>query len=75
VKVFVDDRFDMFPVPLLEDHNSLIQGAPTWDTILQKYKPTAVMWAPSDPLGQFLAASDHWRIVYSDQEFLIAVPR
>ena len=75
VKVFVDDRFDMFPTSVLEDFNSLNAADPTWDTILQKYKPTAVMWAPNEPLGQFLAASDRWRIVYSDQEFLIAVPR
>jgi hypothetical protein len=75
VKVFLDDRFDMFPVPVLEDHNSLIQGQPSWDTILQKYNPTAVMWAPNEALGQFLASSDRWRVVYTDQEFLIAVPR
>jgi hypothetical protein len=75
VKVFVDDRFDMFPVQLLKDFNSLGEGVPTWDTILQKYNPTAVLWPPKEPLGQFLAASDRWRIVYTDPEFLIAVPR
>lgn len=75
VKVFVDDRFDMFPKQVLEDHNSFVAGDPTWDTILQRYKPTAVVWAPNEPLGQFLAASDRWRVVYTDQEFLIAVPR
>ena len=75
VKVFVDDRFDMYPVSVLEDFNSFNSASPSWDTILGKYNPTAVLWAPSEPLGQFLAASDRWRVVYSDQEFLIAVPR
>ena len=31
--------------------------------------------ATDEPLGQLLATSARWRIVYSDQEFLIAQPR
>ena len=75
VKVFVDDRFDMFPVQVLEDFNSFNAADPKWDSILDSYHPTAVMWAPNEPFGQYVAASDRWRVVYSDQEFLIAVPR
>ena len=75
VKVFVDDRFDMFPIQVLEDFNSFNAADPNWDAILDTYHPTAVMWAPNEPFGQYLAASGRWRVVYTDQEFLIAVPR
>jgi hypothetical protein len=34
-----------------------------------------VLWPTKEPVGQYLAASDRWRVVYTDEEFLIAVPR
>src|SRR5207253_9923191 len=36
VKVFLDDRFDMFPTSVVEDFSSLNRGAPSWDTTLEK---------------------------------------
>jgi len=75
VKVFVDDRFDMFPTSVLEDTFALNRGSPTWETSIDAYHPTAVLWPTKEPVGQYLAASDRWRVVYTDEEFLIAVPR
>ena len=75
VKVFIDDRFDMFPTSVLEDTFALNRGSPTWETVIDAYHPTAVLWPTKEPVGQYLAASPHWRVVYTDQEYLIAVPR
>lgn len=75
VKVWLDDRFDMFPTAVLEDFAALNRADPSWDVTLDKYHPTAVLWPTSEALGQYLAASARWRIVYTDQEYLIAVPR
>ena len=75
VKVFLDDRFDMFPTSVLEDFNALNRGSPLWDSTLATYHPTAVLWPTKEPVGQYLAASPRWRVVYTDQEFLVAVPR
>ena len=36
---------------------------------------SAVLWPTDEPLGQLLAVSPQWRVVYTDQEFLIAEPR
>jgi hypothetical protein len=75
VKVFFDDRFDMYPSSLVEDFVVLSNGGPGWEQVLEKYRPTAVLWRSAEPLGQLLTDSSRWRVVYSDQEYLIAVPR
>ena len=43
--------------------------------MLDRNGATAVLWAVDEPLGQLLAVSPRWRVVYTDQEFLIAEPR
>jgi len=75
VKVFIDDRYDMYPVAVVDDFALLNKGAPGWDEVLVRNAATAVLWRIDQPLGQLLAVSPRWRVVYSDQEFLIAEPR
>ncbi len=75
VKVFMDDRFDMFPETVVNDFITLNGGAPGWQEVLDRNQATAVLWAVDKPLGQLLAVSPQWRVVYSDEKFLIAEPR
>jgi hypothetical protein len=75
VKVFFDDRFDMYPKKVLEDFDALNRGSPSWDRIIDSYRPTAVLWPTKEAIGQYLASSPRWRVVYTDEEYLIAVPR
>ena len=74
-KVFLDDRYDMFPASLVEDFVVLNDGSAGWQAVLDRYGTTAVLWQTGEALGQHLAESPRWRVVYTDQEFLIAVPR
>jgi hypothetical protein len=75
VKVFLDDRYDMFPAKVVEDFSDLNNGHGGWQAILDENHTTAVIWPSEQALSQLLAESPRWRILYSDQEFLIAVPR
>jgi hypothetical protein len=75
VKVFLDDRYDMFPETIINDYVVLNRGGPGWQEVLDRYGATAVLWPVDQPLGQLLAASPNWRVVYTDQSFLIAEPR
>jgi hypothetical protein len=75
VKVFIDDRYDMFPTQVVDDFSTLNEGASGWEEVLARYDTTAVLWPTKEPLAQLLAISPHWHVVYSDQEFLIATPR
>ena len=60
---------------IVDDFTTLNKGEAGWDTALDAYHPTAVLWRSHEALGQLLADSPRWRIVYSDQEFRIAEPR
>jgi hypothetical protein len=75
VKVFLDDRYDLFPASVVEDFTLLNNGRIGWNDVLDRYETSAVIWPTNEALGQLLADSPRWRIVYSDQEFLIAIPR
>ncbi len=75
VKVFIDDRYDMFPDSVVNDFLVLDKGGPGWQEVLDRWNTTAVLWKTSEPLGQLLAISPRWRVAYSDQEFVIAEPR
>ncbi|MEY2430956.1 MAG: hypothetical protein QOC92_681 [Acidimicrobiaceae bacterium] len=74
-KVFLDDRYDLFPASLVDDFNLLNNGKAGWSDVLDRYHPSAVIWPTSEALAQLLAESPRWRVVYTDQEFLIAQPR
>ena len=75
VKVFLDDRYDLFPESVVEDFTLLSNGEIGWNDVLNSYQTSAVIWPSNEALSQLLAESPRWRVVYSDQEFLIAVPR
>jgi hypothetical protein len=75
VKVFLDDRYDLFPASLVDDFTLLNNGRTGWNDVLDKYRTSAVLWPANEALAQLLADSPRWRVVYTDQEFLIAVPR
>jgi hypothetical protein len=75
LEVFMDDRYDMFPATVVNDYITLLHGDPGWQEVLDRNGATAVLWAVDEPLGQLLAVSPRWRVVYSDQHFLIAEPR
>jgi hypothetical protein len=73
-RVFMDDRYDMFPSPIPEDYIDLLrrQG---WKEILDRYEPTAVLWDRETQLGQILPEADDWGVVYADDLWLVACPR
>jgi hypothetical protein len=75
VKVFIDDRYDLFPASVVDDFTLLNNGRTGWNDVLAKYHTTAVIWPTNEALAQLLADSPRWRVAYTDQEFLIAVPR
>jgi len=74
-KVFMDDRYDVFPAQVVEDFGDLKDGTSDWDDILRRYDATAVLWPTDEPLAPLLAQAPDWRVVYSDEEYLIAQPR
>lgn len=74
-RVFLDDRVDMFPIPLLRDYLTLNDGGAAWRTVLDRYDTDLVVWDRGSPFATVLVESPDWRIVYSDQHAIVACRR
>jgi hypothetical protein len=73
-QVFVDDRFELIPVDVIEDSRTLMAGSPGWDDALERYDPDAVVWEVDSPLAELLAGDERWRVGYTDDKWIVAVP-
>lgn len=75
VKVFFDDRFDMYPRAVISDALRLLDGAEGWDDALDRHRVDVVLWRKGPPLSSLLAVHPAWRIVRQDDAWIIAVRR
>lgn len=73
-RVFIDDRIEVIPAPVVHDFAALLAGDPSWEPILEGYEPEAVLWEADKPLAELLAEDDSWEIAYRDDAFIVAVP-
>lgn len=73
VRTFIDDRVDMYPVPLIHDYVTLIRPGADYDAILDRYDTTAVLWDWDSPMGRHLSKSPNWRVVRRDDTWIVAV--
>ena len=72
-KVFIDDRYDMYPRPVINAFFDLENGAPGWAKHLDDYKVNVVLWDRDKPLSQYLAQDSHWHRTYRDKNYVIYV--
>ena len=75
VKVFVDDRAEMYPKAVYDDFITVLAAKPDWEAALQRRAVTAVIWPADGPLTSVLSESSHWSIVYRDRNWIVARPR
>ena len=71
--VFMDDRFDMYPLPVNRDFRTLSYGAPGWDRVLRERDVEVVVWARDGVLPQLLRREGGWRVTYEDRHFVVLV--
>lgn len=65
-RVFIDDRYDMYPVRLSKEYFLLSEGAPGWASVLTEHGVDVVVWRPKAPLPQYLAFAPGWTRIYQD---------
>ncbi len=70
-QIFLDDRYDMFPLKVIDDYNTVADGKPDWQQVLDKYHVQVVVWQPQRALSQLLAESAGWRRVYHDHTAVV----
>jgi hypothetical protein len=65
-KVFIDDRFDMYPRHVISDYFSVAKGEPGLERILNRYDIEVVVWPSTTPLAAILNESPRWRRLHRD---------
>ena len=74
VQVFMDDRYDMFPRPVVDDYIDLVRGNGEWTEIAARWDADAVLWDEDTDLYDRLEAAEDWDVVYRDDTWIVAVP-
>jgi hypothetical protein len=64
-KVFMDDRYDMYPTSVIYDYFKILEGKPGWDKVLDKYQVETIVWPAKSAFGSLLDESSQWKRVYA----------
>jgi hypothetical protein len=70
-RVFVDDRYDMFPLAVSDDYAHLLKGNPDSLEVLDRRKVDVVLWDKSLPLVGTLNATGKWQEVYRKGDWVV----
>jgi hypothetical protein len=70
VKVFVDDRFDMYPLSVSRDYDQLLGARSGALDVLDRRQIDVVLWQKKLPLVTLLEAKG-WRETFSDKEYVV----
>ena len=65
--VFVDDRFDFYPLPVLQDHRTLIFGGDYAD-VVDRNDADVVLWGSSGEFADWLRDNEEWIVGYEEDE-------
>ncbi len=71
VKVFIDDRYDMYPEKVSKDYRDLLNGRPQWQAILQSRQVDVVLWDRELPLTSLLRSSGQWQEVFAEDDWVV----
>ncbi len=65
-RVFIDDRYDMYPRSVIFDYFTLTEGRSGWSRILDTYGVDVVVWGKDSSLAALLDQSSGWTRVHRD---------
>jgi hypothetical protein len=72
-RVFMDDRFDMYPMSVVRDFRTVNSGAEGWDRVLSRRDVEVVVWERDRVLSQLLLEHDQWQVSHRDADYLVFV--
>jgi hypothetical protein len=72
-KVFIDDRYDMYPESVIYDFFELSVGGRRWERILDRYDVETVVWGRGAALVQYLEQSGDWTRIHRDAGWVALV--
>jgi hypothetical protein len=71
--VFLDDRYDMFPVEVIDDFMLISRGQPGWDRLLDRYDVETIVWPADRAFVGLLRASGEWTEIHQDKTWVAFV--
>jgi hypothetical protein len=72
-KVFVDDRYDMYPRPVLDDYIRFSDADERWPDILDRNRIDVVVWKPKQAIVRLMKAGPGWAEVHRDKQAVVLV--
>ncbi len=69
-RVFVDDRFDMYPLSVSKDYDTLLAARAGLTSVIDQRQVDVVLWHRKLPLVQFLLASG-WRETFGEKDYVV----
>ncbi|TMK86390.1 MAG: hypothetical protein E6G57_12365 [Actinobacteria bacterium] len=70
-RVFVDDRYDMFPLSVSNDYEALLKGNQDSLAVLDRRQVDVVLWDKSLPLVTTLRATGKWQQAYKKGDWVV----
>ena len=71
VRVFIDDRYDMYPTDVSRDYRRLLGGAPQSLDILDERRVSVILWDKDQPLPNLLRLSGRWEEIHASDDWLV----
>ena len=72
--VFMDDRYDFFPLAVIDDHSALYFGG-EFAEILDRHDADAVLWNSEGLFADWLRSGDFgWSVVFEGENWIVALP-
>jgi hypothetical protein len=70
-RVFMDDRYDVYPPAIADDMYALVNGRGNWLQVVRQYGIDVVVWPVSKKSVRVLAKTPEWRKIYSDKTAIV----
>jgi hypothetical protein len=74
-RVFIDDRYDMYPPKITYDYIRFSKADPRWKEILDQYRIDTIVWKRGAPIVQLLDADPDWERVHLDKLAVVHIRR
>jgi hypothetical protein len=74
-RVFFDDRYDMYPRPVLRDAFDFFDADPSWPQILDRWAVNVVVWPRQAGIVALMASEPRWERRYQDDVAVVYVRR
>lgn len=72
-RVFVDDRYDLYPAQIVLDMLGLLAGNTDWHSVLNRYRIDVVVWPAARSAIESLDHEPGWRLLYKDAGSIVYI--